>query len=90
MNLEDVFEQAISHQENLIREQAYKFDDETQDEFDAKVARRIKLVCVGIGHARQYPGINAICPGLDAIWKRYRIDRRRVDQLDNIYVSRSR
>jgi len=88
MDANEIFEKAISRQEKLTRSNAFKFDDETQEEFDAKVARRIKMVCTGVGNAREIPGINAICPGLDADWNGYRINRRRVDQLDNIYVSR--
>ena len=90
MNAKEIFEQAISRQEQLTREIAVKFDDETQEEFDAKVERRINMVCVGLGHARNIPEINGICPGMEATWEGFRISRRRVDQLDNVYVSRAR
>ena len=89
MDAKQMFEQAISRQEQLVREIAHKFDDETQAEFEAKVARRIKMVCVGIGHAREVDGIEAICPGQDAIWEGFKVARRRVDHLDNVYVSRA-
>lgn len=85
-----LFEKRITAQERLIQETAYQFEDESQEDFDTKVARRTRLVVVGLGHARTVPYINAICPGQDATWQGYRINRRRVDQLDNVYVSRSR
>jgi len=90
MNAKQMFEEAITRQERLVRDVAFKFDDETEAEFEAKVTRRISIVCIGIGHARNVPGINAICPGQDAIWEGFRINRRRVDQLDNVYVSRAK
>ena len=90
MDLKQIFEQAIARQEAAIRKIACKFDDETQEQFDAKVARRVAMACLGIGHARQFPGINAICPGQEADWEGFHISRRRVDQLDNIYVRRAK
>jgi hypothetical protein len=87
MNASQIFEQAIRNQEKAIRGMFKKWDDETQAEFEAKVARSIKQAC-GTFHAKEIPGINAICPGQEAIWENFRISRRRVDGLDNIYVFR--
>ena len=89
MEAKEIFERAITRQEQLVLDTAYRFDGESQKHFENKVARRIRMVCVGIGHARTVPGINGICPGLDATWEGYRINRRRVDQLDNVYVGRA-
>jgi hypothetical protein len=89
MNIKEVFEQAIARQEHLVFETAFQFDDETDEEFQAKVEGRLKRVCIGLGHARQFPGINGICPGQEVVWEGFYIQRRRVDQLDNIYVSRA-
>jgi len=89
MNIKECFEQAIARQEALVIETAFQFDDETDNEYQAKIERRLKKVCVGVGHARQFPGINGICPGQEATWKGFYIQRRKVDQLDNIYVSRA-
>ena len=90
MKAEQIFEQAIARQEQLIEETACRFDDETQEDFEAKIARRLAIVCVGLGRARTIPEIGSICPGQDAEWKGFHIERRRVDHLDNIYVSRSK
>ena len=89
---EQIFEEAISRQEEATTKLTMdcRFDDETDEQFEAKLQRRINYVCVGIGHARTIPGINGICPGQDANWNGYRINRRRVDQLDNVYVSRAK
>lgn len=90
MDAKQMFEKAIARQEVLVQDRAHKMEWETDDEFNAKVAQRIKMVCVGLGHARDIPGINGICLGLDADWEGYHIERRRVDQLDNVYVSRAK
>lgn len=88
MDIKQIFEEAIARQERIILQETFRFPDETQEEVDAKNARRIKMVCVGMGHASQFSDINLICPGQDVNWEGFRINRRRVDQLDNIYVSR--
>ncbi len=88
MTLAEIFEKAIRRQEILVLTAAHKFDDETQEEFYAKVSRRLKT-CTATFDASELPGIpDALCAGLDAQHKGFRITRRRVDQLDNIYVSR--
>ena len=87
MTLEERFDKAISRQEVLVMTTAYKFDDETQQAFYDGVARRLRTR-IATFDAKELPGIDAICAGLDAEYKGYRITRRRVDQLDNIYVSR--
>ena len=89
MDLAQIFENAIARQENLKLENAFRFDDETQAEFDAKVARRLKSVCVGLGSTDEYPRVKEICPGQSVVWQGYKIARRRVDELDNIYISRA-
>ena len=89
METKQKFEQAIARQEQLVHENAYAWLDETPEQFNEKYTNRLSRVCVGIGHARDIPGINSICPGQDATWQGFRINRRRVDQLDNVYVSRS-
>jgi len=76
MEAKQIFEQAIAQQEVAIREM---FGEETS----------VASVCVGLGNAREIPGIDEICPGQDATWEGYRINRRRVDHLDNVYVSRA-
>lgn len=83
------FDNAIKRQEELIIKDAFRFDDETEEEFNAKIQRRISKVCMGVGSAQDFPGITAICPGQNAVWNSFRINRRRVDQLDNIYISRA-
>ena len=86
-----IFEQRIAAQEQLVIDTACRFDDESQEEFDAKVARRIKNVCLCVGHARNIPGINEICPyrcGMQVEWEGFMVSRNAVDQLDNVYVRR--
>ena len=85
-----MFEEALSRQEQARATLAFQFDDETDEEFAAKVARRIRLACATFANHRNHiDGIDAICPGLDAIWRGFKIQRRRVDQLDNVYVFRA-
>ena len=86
-NLKAIFEEAISRQEVLVLSTAHRFDDESQDDFYAKMSNRIKHITATL-QAKDLHGINAICAGLDAKWQGFYIQRRRVDQLDNIYVSR--
>ena len=87
-----IFEKRIKAQEQLIINTAHKFDDESLDQFYAKVSRRIRNVCVGVGHAQDIPGINIICPyrnGTQTEWNGYIVSRNAVDQLDNVYVRRA-
>lgn len=83
------FENGIKRQEDLVKSIVFQFDDETDEQFTAKIERRLKLVCLGIGSSWDFPGINCVCPGADAIWEGYKVMRRRVDHLDNIYVCRA-
>ena len=39
--------------------------------------------------ACEIPGINSICPGTSAEWHGFKVQRRRVDELDNIYIKRA-
>lgn len=87
-----MFEQRIAAQECIVRDTAFRFDDESQEDFDAKIERRIKLVVVGLGHARNIPGINDICPyrnGMKVEWEGFYVSRNAVDQLDNVYIGRA-
>jgi hypothetical protein len=91
MNLKEKFEQDIARQEERIRKDAFKFDDETQEEFEDKIARRIKLTVTACYRANELPGINAVSIdfGGSVNWEGFKVIRRRVDQLDNVYVSRA-
>lgn len=84
------FDNALRRQEELVIKTACRFDDESEEEFNAKVQRRLANVCMGIGSSWELPGITAICPGSDATWAGFIINRRRVDQLDNIYIRRAK
>jgi len=88
-DLRDVFEEAIARRELQILVNAHKFEDEEFEEFYAKIANRIMRVVVTF-RARDLAAIDSVCVGLDAEWQGFYIQRRRVDQLDNIYVSRLR
>ena len=58
--LKDIFHKAVLRQEVLVLSTAHKFDDETQQEFYDKIARRVKT-CKATFHAKELPGIDAIC-----------------------------
>ena len=86
------FDKIIKGQEIAVRNGSVRFDDETNEQFTAKVERRIKMICVIAGHAKNFPGINSIepyCNGEWAEWNGYKVMRRKADQLDNVYIMRA-
>ena len=87
-----IFERMISRQEELRRKNACQRSDETDAEFAARLARALKMIVVPVGHASIIPGIEAICPekqGCPTRFGNYFVSRRKVDQLDNVYVWRA-
>jgi len=83
------FEEVIQEQENAIRNQE-KPDWYSDEEWQDKIDKRVRNVVVGVDSAQNIPGIELIIPGQQAKWRNYFVERQRVDQLDNIYVSRIR
>lgn len=86
-NIVAKFEEALQGAENSVRNQP-KPDWYSDEEWQQKINKRLQNVTVGVGSANNLPGIELIIPGQEAKWRDYYVERARVDQLDNIYVTR--
>ena len=87
IELISLFEKRISEREQQILCNAHKWEDESFNMFYVRISKRIASIVVTF-RAKELLGIDLFCPGLDAIFEDFSIQRRKVDELDNIYVSR--
>ena len=90
IELISLFEKRISENEQRILRNAFKFEDETHSDFYARIARQITLTCMISFRTSDIPEIALFCEGLECELGNFRVSRRRVDEIDNIYVSRKR
>lgn len=89
MDAKRIFEESICRKEKQMPNETFRFVGETQAEFDARVDHRIKRISLLIGDAYEIPDIDLICPGANVRWEGFKIERRRTNQLDSLYVSRA-
>jgi hypothetical protein len=93
MNQEELlakFTKELEDEEAFTIRRSFKFEDETQEHFEAKVASRIRYINICI-RASELPGIDQlVCRYGEVELAGFHIIRRCVDEIDNIWISRSR
>ena len=86
--LVEILEEAVRGQEMAVMNNAARFADETEAEYQDKIARRLTRV-VASRRANDLPGITGLITGHgETEYQGFWLIRRIADDVDNVYIGR--